>query len=71
MVEMEISSIIDNLKNVPNCYERNKINSHLQDALVWAKELSRKHNVAPHPADQCTCVVGAVDKNCALHGGTK
>lgn len=68
MISHEIQITIDGLKKMPNSYEKNKVNSHLQDALVWAKELERKSVQAPHPADQCICLVGAVDEKCPVHG---
>lgn len=71
MISIDIQNVIDAVGAEKNSLERNKLNSHLQDALVWARALENKFQTAPHIADQCTCVVGAVDKSCPLHGSYK
>jgi hypothetical protein len=71
MISRDIKNIIDAVQAEKNSLERNKLNSHLQDALAWAEKLENKFVNGPHIADQCTCVVGAIDKNCPLHGSNK
>lgn len=68
MISREIQNVIDMVGAEKNSQERNKIVSHLTDAKYAAMALESKFQTAPHPADQCTCPVGAVDKQCPLHG---
>lgn len=69
---MSVSKHIDDLitlyKSKPNGEIRNKVLSHLKDAKYAAMALEHYENKAPHPADQCTCPLGAVDEECPLHG---
>lgn len=68
MISETIKKAIDQASVVKNSLERNKLNSHLQDALVWAEKLERNYDIAPHPAESCMCPVGATDAKCPVHG---
>lgn len=63
-----VEDLIAAVKALPNSYEKNKMNSHLQDVRAWAKMHSLRYEQAPHPAENCICIEGAVDAGCPVHG---
>lgn len=68
MIAAQIEKIILQLNALPKGYERNKINSHLQDAIAWAEKYERKYEIAPPIGEECCCPPGARDFTCPVHG---
>lgn len=46
----------------------NKTAARLEEAWLWAKEI--EPSAVAQLADSCTCLVGAVDSMCPVHGGS-
>jgi hypothetical protein len=68
MIATDIKVLIDKVKALPNSLERNKIVSHLEDAKAHAIALQYRLGDAPDIATHCTCLPGAVDTSCPVHG---
>lgn len=76
-MSQKIQALIDELGQEKNHESRNRILSHLKDAKAHAVE--REVTVPPslaqtapttatRPYDSCTCVPGARDRGCPVHG---
>lgn len=68
----QIQSLIDEIKQDPNSLERNKMVSHLEDAKAYAIAQTAKvpSSLAATAPASCTCVMGAIARDCPQHGHT-
>jgi hypothetical protein len=72
MIAGHIEDLITAAKDLPNSLHKNKMVSHLQDALAHGTllELEAGHSSVGVPAQkppQCTCVPGAISADCPIH----
>lgn len=71
MTPNDIQKIIDRVKKMPNSLHRNKTVSHLEDAKAHAYLLNEAPLPEAPPEGECTCVMGARDRNCPAHGSAR
>jgi len=71
----QIQALIDQVKTQKNNLQRNKIISHLEDALAhakvqasWVPPSLAESAPTPTQTQGCTCPIGAIDSTCPIHG---